>query len=157
MKTPIDTKGKTKAGHKLISPAVHRKKETRVKKDNTDISIIRDEDGHNKGMAEIDELIEVGNDNIRNEDITRYSTLAKAAQSYEQKVYTIDPPQTLEGLLEWKMYELKLKQKGLAKKLHVSDAKLSLIMSGKQKPDTSLLKSIHKELGIDGNILLNVV
>jgi len=39
----------------------------------------------------------------------------------------------------------------------VSDAKLSLVMAGKQKPDAALLKSIHTELGIDGNILLKAV
>ena len=121
------------------------------------IPVIKNEGGYNKVMARIEKMIEAGDGTIRNEDLALYASLAKAAQVYEQSIYTIEQPQTLEGLLEWKMYELKLKQKGLAKKLHVSDAKLSLVMSGKQKPDTSLLKSIHKELGIDGNVLLSVV
>ena len=157
MKTAVNTKVKVKAGNKLTKPEKKGETFLNIKKEKPGISGISDENAYNRVMAEIDQLIKTGNGNIRSEDITLYSNLAKTAQDYEQKTYTIDPPQTLEGLLEWKMYELKLKQKGLAKKLHVSDAKLSLIMSGKQKPDTSLLKSIHKELGIDGNILLNVV
>ena len=121
------------------------------------VPVIRNENGYNNVMAEIEQLVEAGGGTIRSGDLLLYRNLAKAAQAYEQSIYTIDPPRTLEGLLEWKMYELKLKQKGLAKKLRVSDAKLSLVLSGKQKPDTSLLKSIHKELGIDGNILLSIV
>jgi hypothetical protein len=37
------------------------------------------------------------------------------------------------------------------------DAKLSLIMSGKQRPDISYLKAVHKELQIDANVLLEAV
>ena len=112
---------------------------------------------YNNLMSEIEKLLVIGGGTIRNDDLAFYSQMAKAANEYERKVYTISPPKTLEGLLEWKMYELKLKQKGMAKKLKVSDAKLSLVMSGQQRPDASLLKSIHKELGIDGNVLLSVI
>ena len=56
-----------------------------------------------------------------------------------------------------KMFELKLKQKELAKKLNISDTKLSMIMSGKQKPDVPFLKAIHQKLNISGDLLLKVV
>ena len=115
------------------------------------------EKDYNNLMAEIEKLVTAGGGTIKDKDLTKYAAMAKAAHDYERRVYAIEPPRTLEGLLEWKMYELKLKQKGLARKLHVSDAKLSLVMSGKQRPDTVLLKSIHKELGIDGNVLLSVI
>lgn len=108
-------------------------------------------------MTEIEQLVKSGDGVIKNEDMVHYASLANAAAAYEYKNYTIPAPKTIEGLLEWKMYELRLKQKGLADKLHVSDTKLSLIMSGKQKPDVTLLKNIHKELGIDGNVLLSVI
>lgn len=107
-------------------------------------------------MGQIEQLIKAGNGTIKKKDLLLYEGLAKAARDYEQQKYSVESPATLEGLLEWKMYELKLKQKGLAKKLHVSDAKLSLIMSGKQKADAAFLKSVHRELGIDGNVLLSV-
>jgi HTH-type transcriptional regulator / antitoxin HigA len=137
---------------KLIT--ITEKPAKRAKKN---LSVIKDEAGYNSVMAQIEQLIKAGNGTIRNKDLSAYSELAKAAADFEHKTYTVAAPGTLEGLLEWKMYELKLKQKGLAKKLHISDAKLSLVMSGKQKPDAALLKSIHTELGIDGNILLSVV
>ena len=41
---------------------------------------------------------------------------------------------------------MKLKQGDLAKLLHISEAKLSLIMNGKQHPDLSFLKAIQNYL-----------
>ncbi len=121
------------------------------------IPVIQNQKDYDKVIAQIEQLVKEGNSTIREQDMALYQKLAKAAQAYEKSIYTIPPPSTLEGLLEWKMYELKLKQKGLAKKLHISDAKLSLVMSGKQRPDATLLKSIHDRLGVDGNLLLSVI
>ncbi len=45
----------------------------------------------------------------------------------------------------------------MAKVLKVSNAKLSLIMNGKQKADIRFLKALHKEFKIDGNQLLEAV
>ena len=56
-----------------------------------------------------------------------------------------------------KMYEMKLKQKDLARKLKVSDTKLSLVMSGKQKPDVNFLKAVNQQLNVNGDFLLKVI
>jgi len=53
-----------------------------------------------------------------------------------------------------RMFEMKLKQNELARKLKVSDAKLSLIMNGKQKPGVDFLKAVHSELNIDAEFIL---
>jgi HTH-type transcriptional regulator/antitoxin HigA len=55
-----------------------------------------------------------------------------------------------------KMYEMGLSHTELAKKLEVSDTKLSLIINGKQKPDVPFLKSIRRELHLDAGLLLDV-
>lgn len=60
----------------------------------------------------------------------------------------------MEGLIELKMYERKLKQKELAKLLGIGEPKLSQILSKKRKPDVAFLKAAHERLGIDGNVLL---
>lgn len=75
-------------------------------------------------------------------------------QAYEKSIYTIPAPKTLEGLIELKMYERKLKQKELAKLLGIGEPKLSQILSKKRKPDVAFLKAAHERLGIDGNVLL---
>ena len=53
------------------------------------------------------------------------------------------------------MYEMHLKRKDLAKKLKISDTKLSLIMNGKQRPDIEFLKAIYSELNVDGAFILD--
>jgi HTH-type transcriptional regulator/antitoxin HigA len=69
-------------------------------------------------------------------------------------MYTIPAPKTLQGLIEFKMYERKLKQKELAQLLDIAESKLSQILTGKRKPDVSFLKAAHEQLEIDGNVLL---
>jgi HTH-type transcriptional regulator/antitoxin HigA len=68
--------------------------------------------------------------------------------------YAIHAPQTIEGILELRMYELKLKQTQLAKILGVTEAKLSRILNGKMSPDVAFLKALHEKLGIDADFLL---
>lgn len=75
---------------------------------------------------------------------------------YESEHMVIPMPDTLHGIIELKMFELKLKQKDLAKLLQTSDTQLSEIMHQKRKPSVAFLKSIHQFLGIDGNLLLKL-
>ncbi len=75
---------------------------------------------------------------------------------YESEHMVIPMPDTLHGIIELKMFELKLKQKELAKLLQTSDTQLSEIMHQKRKPSVAFLKSIHQFLGIDGNLLLKL-
>lgn len=118
---------------------------------------IESETDYNTVMAEIDKLMAKGSKNVSKNELAEIRRLALKAQAYEQSKYVIEPPTTFAGIIEMKMYDLQLRQTQLARKLQVSDTKLSLIMSGKQKPDISFLKAVHKELQIDANILLEAV
>ena len=95
--------------------------------------------------------------NLTNKEAAELKSLALAAQVYEKSIYIIPAPRTLEGLIELKMYERRLKQKELAKLLGIGEPKLSQIMSKKRKPDVAFLKAAHEQLGIDGNLLLRYV
>jgi HTH-type transcriptional regulator / antitoxin HigA len=112
---------------------------------------------YNKLMKKIDELMEIPDSRLTKKQASELHQLAVAAQRYERSIYNIKPPSTFEGVLEMKMYELKLNQSEMAKKLNVSNAKLSLILGGKQKPDIYFLKTVNENLGIDGNYLLSVL
>lgn len=105
-------------------------------------------------MNRIDSLMAKGSENVSKEELSEIRELALAAQNFELKKFTIDAPSTLPGMIEMRMFEMKLKQKDLAKKLHVSDAKLSMIMNGKQKPDINFLKAVHSELKVDAEFIL---
>ncbi len=76
---------------------------------------------------------------------------------YEDEHFVIPLPESLQGMIELKMFEKKLKQKDLAKLLQTSDTQLSEIMHKKRKPSVAFLKSVHQFLGIDGNLLLKMV
>ncbi|MFM1793816.1 MAG: hypothetical protein RL642_201, partial [Bacteroidota bacterium] len=41
--------------------------------------------------------------------------------------------------------------------INTTGSKISKILSGKQEPDIHFLKAIHQHLGIDGNVLLEVL
>ena len=116
---------------------------------------IETERDYNATMKKIDALMKKGEKKLTNKEAEELRTLALAAQAYEKSIYTIPAPKTLEGLIELKMYERRLKQKELARLLGIGDPKLSQIMSKKRKPDVAFLKAAHKLLGIDGNILLD--
>ncbi len=124
----------------------------KVKSDNYRIENEKD---YNATMKKIDALMKKGDANLTDKEAEELRILALAAQAYEKSIYTIPAPKTLEGLIELKMYERKLKQKELARLLGVGEPKLSQIMSKKRKPDVAFLKAAHKLLGIDGNVLLD--
>ena len=108
-------------------------------------------------MTKIDSLMAKGSKNVNKKELAEIRKLALTAQDYEQNKFVIEAPTTSAGIIEMKMYEMRLKQKDLARKLKVSDTKLSLIMSGKQKPDVSFLKSVHQQLKVNGDFLLRVI
>ncbi len=115
---------------------------------------IGNEKDYNATMRMINALMKKGENKLTRKEAEELRTLALAAQAYEKSIYTIPAPKTLEGLIELKMYEHKLKQKELARLLGVGEPKLSQIMSKKRKPDVAFLKAAHERLGIDGNMLL---
>jgi HTH-type transcriptional regulator/antitoxin HigA len=115
---------------------------------------ITSDSSYNEVMAKIDRLMSKGSDKVSKEELSEIRALAQSAQYYEQSKYIIDAPTTLTGMIEMRMFEMKLKQNDLAKKLKISDAKLSLILNGKQKPGIDFLKAIHTELNIDAGFIL---
>jgi HTH-type transcriptional regulator / antitoxin HigA len=112
---------------------------------------------YKKVMHKIDSLMAKGSGAVTKRELAQIRKLAVSAQKYETNKFIIEPPETLAGIIEMKMFERKLKQKDLAHELHISNTKLSLIMSGKQRPDVDFLKAMHMKLGVDAEFLLSVV
>ncbi len=97
-----------------------------------------------------------GFDHLTKKESADLNTYTQTVKTYEDTHYTIPLPQTVQGLIELKMFENKLKQKELAKMLNTTDTKLSEIMHNKRKPSISFLKAMNQILGIDGNLLLKI-
>jgi HTH-type transcriptional regulator/antitoxin HigA len=120
----------------------------------TKINVITSDKAYHAVMERIDALMKIGEAKLKSAQASELKLLALAAQAYEKSLYTIPAPKTLQGLIEFKMYERKLKQKELAQLLDIAESKLSQILTGKRKPDVSFLKAAHERLEIDGNVLL---
>jgi HTH-type transcriptional regulator/antitoxin HigA len=112
------------------------------------------ESEYEEAMVTIDDLMRKGEANLSEVELEKIRKMALAAQAYEQKHYYIEPPRTFQGMIELRMYEMKLKQKELAKTLGVSDAKLSLILNGKQRPDIAFIKAVHTKLNVPADFIL---
>jgi len=105
-------------------------------------------------MGRIDELMKKGEANLTKREADEIRKLALEAQQYEKNMYSIPAPKTIQGIIELRMYELKLTQSKLAKILGVTDAKLSQILNGKRDPDVRFLKAVHEKLKVDATFLL---
>jgi HTH-type transcriptional regulator/antitoxin HigA len=108
-------------------------------------------------MTEIDALMKKGEDNLSQKDLDRLRVLAEAAENYEDTHEPLPVPSSLPDMIRMKMFQLRLTQHYTARLLGVSEAKLSLIMSGKQKPDIYFLKALHEKLNLDANQILRAV
>ena len=118
---------------------------------------IFNEKSYKLALKKVDDLMKLGSQKITFDQVKEITTLAKSIQTYEKNIYTITPPTTLAGMIELRMYEMKFKQVELAKLLGISNTKLSLILSGKQKADLQFIKSIHKELKINAEFILQSI
>ena len=108
-------------------------------------------------MKEINALMKKGEENLTKKQLERLHILAEAAENYEDAYDPLPVPSSLPDMIRMRMFQLKLKQHFAARLLGVSEAKLSLIMSGKQKPDIYFIKALHQKLNLDANQILQAV
>ncbi len=114
--------------------------------------IIENEIEYKKAFIEMDRmLVEMGDDA---EMQSKARALAEAIEAYEKLYYQFPVPKTLAGMVELKMYEMKLKRKDLAVLLDVETARVSEYLNGKRKINLEFAKKLHSKLGIDGNFIL---
>lgn len=108
-------------------------------------------------MREIDLLMKKGETNLSDAELKRLRMLAEAAEEYEDTFEPLPIPPSLPDMIRLKMHQLHFNQNYAAQLLGVSDAKFSLIMSGKQKPDIYFIKAIHDKLQVDANVILKAL
>lgn len=119
--------------------------------------IIRSKEAYDVTMKEIDSLMKKGEKNLSEKEMERLGALAEAAEIYEDKHDPLPLPESLPEMVRMRMYQMQLTQGFVAKLLGVSDAKFSLIMNGKQKPDIYFIKAIHEKLKMDANLILKAL
>ncbi len=109
-----------------------------------------------EALDKMTDLIEAYEEQNKMTPIVRSKELAKTNDKDKiADVLGYEPD--LMGLVEFKMYQLKMNQNALADILKMSASKISQILNKKREPDVSFLKGIHEKLGIDGNYILETV
>lgn len=131
--------------------------ETGARVNNLSVPEIGNETEFKAALEEINYIMNKGDGNLTKQETNRLRLLSLAVRNFDRSVYSIERPKTLGAVLDLEKYQRGWKQLQMAKALGISEAKLSLIISGKQKPDAIVLKAIHQQLGIDGNFILEII
>jgi HTH-type transcriptional regulator / antitoxin HigA len=108
-------------------------------------------------IEEIERLMDKGEENLTEGDFETLESMALAAQAYETEHYYEEPPRTLEGMIELRMYEMKLDGVDPAKTLGVDEEELLAIINGTQAPSVAFLKAVHTKLNIPADFILQHV
>lgn len=116
-------------------------------------SVTNDQE-HAALLAQVDVLMQKGEQNVTAEESEEIRQMGLALQQYETETYPVPAPKTLEGMIELRMYEMRLRQKDLADTLGISPAKLSMILNGKQKPDIAFIKAVYQKLNVPAEFIL---
>lgn len=103
----------------------------------------------------LDKLIAEMGENLDKQ--AQAKSLAESIQEYEKECVLFPMPTTLVGMIELKMYEMKLKQRDLADILGIESSRISEYLNGKRKINLEFAKKVHEKLGIDGNFILKSV
>lgn len=106
-------------------------------------------------LARIEELLIIIDDNTLENDkgIQELIALSDLVKNYEEEHYTIGNPK-LKEVIELRMFEMKLKQKDLAKLLNTSTSRISEYLNGKRDITMNIARALHKNLNIDPEAIL---
>lgn len=118
---------------------------------------IKTKEAYDAVMLEIDQLMRKGEARLSPAETKRLQTLAEAAEWYEDSKDPLPLPQSLPDMIRMRMFQLQLNQAFTAKLLGVSDAKFSLILGGRQRPDIAFIKALHEKLKLDANLIMEAL
>jgi HTH-type transcriptional regulator / antitoxin HigA len=124
---------------------------------------IHDRNEYNEVMKRIEKLLQKstklgGFEKLPTKEAETLKKLSLQAEQYEDSIplMPIKTPSTLTEMIRYKMFEMNIRQKQLAKVLNTSEARISGLLTGKRKINLELAKKLHAKLHIDANFLLEV-
>jgi HTH-type transcriptional regulator/antitoxin HigA len=111
--------------------------------------VIKTEEEYEATLERIDELMDAA---PGTEEFDELELLAMLVDAYEAEVYPIDLPDPIEAI-QFRMEQAGLKQKDLIPFLG-SRSKVSEVLSGKRTLSLTMIRNLHRELGIPAEALL---
>lgn len=117
--------------------------------------IVNNDEEHAMLLKKVDALMRKGEEHTTPEEDAEILAMAEAIMAYERPTYEIHDPKTLEGILELRMYEMRLEGKDLAQTLGISQEELEMILWEERKPEAALLEVIKEKLDIPVELTMN--
>lgn len=122
---------------------------------------INDRKEYDEVMKRIERLLQKstkggGFEKLPAKEVENLKQLSLMAEKYEDSIplMPIKTPTTLTEMIRYKMFEMNLKQKQLAKVLGISETRISELLTGKRKINIELAKKLHSKLKIDAHFIL---
>ena len=108
-----------------------------------------------KAQIRLEEIINIVDDNTPEDHpvVQELIEVSNLIEKYEEEHFPIGLPSLIE-VVELRMFELKLKQKDLAKLLGSPATRISEYLSGKREITLNIAKALHQKLNIDSDIIL---
>ena len=119
------------------------------------MAAIKTEQQYNVAVERIEELLRVvGNDTPTDDkNFIELDLISDLVADYEAEHYPVRMP-TLGEVVKSAMHERGLNQIALAEMLNISVSRVSEVLTGKSMPTFKMAKKLHKQLQIDGNLIL---
>ncbi len=114
---------------------------------------VTNDEEHAAVLKKVDALMRINSANTTREERQHIRAMGEALMAYEQSIYEIPEPSTLEGILERQMYNMKREGKDLAQTLGISQEELEMIMWEDKKAETELLNVIKEKLNISSEVI----
>lgn len=112
-------------------------------------------------MAQIETLLQKvtaggGFNALSPDQATQLAQISEWAEAYEDSIplMPIKVPQSIPEMIEFKMYEKKMKQREMAQLLEVPETRLSEILRGKRRVNLAMAKTLRTKLKIDADFIL---
>lgn len=122
---------------------------------------INDRKEYDEVMKRIERILQKstkggGFEKLPAKEVENLKQLSLMAEKYEDSIplMPIKTPTTLTEMIRYKMFEMNLKQKQLAKVLGISETRISELLTGKRKINIELAKKLHSKLNIDAHFIL---
>ena len=116
---------------------------------------ISNKQAYYEAMAKIESFIEKGFDRLTEAEEAQLASLSEAVEAWEEQAYPMPMQPDFKAILLNIMETNHYTQRELAKSLAISTGYLSSILSDTKVPNVKVLKSLHSEFKIDGNLLLD--
>jgi HTH-type transcriptional regulator/antitoxin HigA len=111
--------------------------------------ILKNETEYNAALKRVDLLMDAEPGTSEADDLELWSLLVEA---YEARHYPVDPPDPVEAI-KFRMEQLGLQQKDLTRFIPAK-SKVSEVMNRKRPLSLSMIRALHKHLGIPVEVLV---